>query len=861
METESLYGNNYSARPALEAAGAQRQGATFQKVFQAACAREHSLLRAAELPGASAPCGPDLAASRERAAGEGFGAFYDAACRQSAAILSQSQREEAAATVGAGGGGYGRSPFVVRTLFNTSADLCPDREKGRDCRCDGHDFEDRELGGDYPSESEFSGSCSYSLTSDTARELCKAVSVSMGLNIDSNELGELHSPYGPNGNQSKRDCMFSFPPTNSNTSIGIDSTMAMPTDDPCPGSQNMRLASRLETDDELDRGGLGESENSVYSTQYEIAHSRRETVCRVLVEDASANECIARAQETKSIGGKSQATDYTDKDHKQCHFDRMFPSNYDHDQPSSEESTLYNLSNRIGLRDADNCDLNNDSSRHAQFGLATSIKIKIEEPATMDHRKAFSPQCRHMDCTATPLYGSTPSWCYVEKGSFENDYGGSSDYPSNDLAVRDNVITSDSWYSSGLIDRVPHPASGHIKSEMDSWIDGYYNIRLDNTRNLGLQMDYFFQPQKTCLICGDEASGCHYGALTCGSCKVFFKRAAEGKHKFLCASRNDCTIDKVRRKNCPSCRLRKCFAAGMTLGGRKLKNPRPFQTAEEADSSVLQKQQDSTLSIVPRIGVPRMQKFQCQPLFLAVLQSIEPDMVYAGYDNTQPDTSASLLTSLNELGERQLVRVVKWAKVLPGFRNLHVDDQMSLIQYSWMAVMVFAMGWRSYRIVNSRMLYFAPDLVFNEQRMQKSTMYNLCVEMQRLSQEFQWLQISQDEFLCMKVLLLFSIVPVEGLKNQKYFDELRMNYIQELDRVISFQGKDATHNPQRFYQLTKLLDSLQITVRKLHQFTFDLFVQSQSLSVQFPEMMAEIISAQVPKILAGMAKPLLFHEQ
>lgn len=70
--------------------------------------------------------------------------------------------------------------------------------------------------------------------------------------------------------------------------------------------------------------------------------------------------------------------------------------------------------------------------------------------------------------------------------------------------------------------------------------------------------------------------------------------------------------------------------------------------------------------IVPRIGIPRMQKFQCQPLFLAVLQSIEPDMVYAGYDNTQPDTSASLLTSLNELGERQLVRVVKWAKVLPG---------------------------------------------------------------------------------------------------------------------------------------------------------------------------------------------------
>ncbi|XP_067853328.1 androgen receptor isoform X2 [Heptranchias perlo] len=748
MESNSLYGN-CNARPAFEAAGMQRQGTAFQNVFHSACVRD------AELAGASKPYNQELAAaSRERAEGDGFGAFYDAACRQNPAILNQ---EDA---------GYGHSPFVIRTLFNATGDVCSDREKGRDCRCDGHDggggFEDHDLGRDYSPETEFSGSCSYSLTSDTARELCKAVSVSMGLNIESNELGELQSPYGPNGSQSKRDCMFAFPPVNSNTTIGVDTKIAVPTDNPCAGSQSMRLASRLEAGDELDRGALRETENNIFSAEYEIAHSRREAICAGLVEDSNANECIARAQEAKSIGNESQTTDYTDEDHKQCHVDRMFPGNYGHGRPSSGESTLYNLSDRAGFRDADNCVLNNGNQCHAQFGVATSINIKIEEPDTMDNRKVFASQCRYSDCTTTPFYGSTPSWRYVEKGSLENDYGGSPEYPRNALAVRDNVITSESWYSSGLLDRGPHSASGHIKSEMDNWMDGYYNIRLDNTRNLGLQMDYFFQPQKTCLICGDEASGCHYGALTCGSCKVFFKRAAEGKHKFLCASRNDCTIDKVRRKNCPSCRLRKCFAAGMTLG---------------------------------------------------------------------------------------------------GFRNLHVDDQMSLIQYSWMAVMVFAMGWRSYRIVNSRMLYFAPDLIFNEQRMQKSNMYNLCVEMQRLSQEFQWLQLSQDEFLCMKVLLLFSIIPVEGLKNQKYFDELRMNYIQELDRVISFQGKDAAHNPQRFYQLTKLLDSLQITVRKLHQFTFDLFVQSQSLSIQFPEMMAEIISAQVPKILAGMAKLLLFHEQ
>ncbi|KTG47564.1 hypothetical protein cypCar_00003565, partial [Cyprinus carpio] len=105
--------------------------------------------------------------------------------------------------------------------------------------------------------------------------------------------------------------------------------------------------------------------------------------------------------------------------------------------------------------------------------------------------------------------------------------------------------------------------------------------------------------------------------------------------------------------------------------------------------------------------------FHSQLIFLNILEAIEPEVVNAGHDHAQPDSAAALLTSLNELGERQLVKVVKWAKGLPGFRNLHVDDQMTVIQHTWMGVMVFALGWRSYKNANARMLYFAPDLVFN----------------------------------------------------------------------------------------------------------------------------------------------------
>lgn len=63
----------------------------------------------------------------------------------------------------------------------------------------------------------------------------------------------------------------------------------------------------------------------------------------------------------------------------------------------------------------------------------------------------------------------------------------------------------------------------------------------DTTQNPQYGFDSL--PQKICLICGDEASGCHYGVLTCGSCKVFFKRAMEGRQTGRQPSSPFCVVE------------------------------------------------------------------------------------------------------------------------------------------------------------------------------------------------------------------------------------------------------------------------------------------------------------------------------
>ncbi|XP_012604372.1 glucocorticoid receptor [Microcebus murinus] len=361
-------------------------------------------------------------------------------------------------------------------------------------------------------------------------------------------------------------------------------------------------------------------------------------------------------------------------------------------------------------------------------------------------------------------------------------------------------------------------------------------------------------PPKLCLVCSDEASGCHYGVLTCGSCKVFFKRAVEGQHNYLCAGRNDCIIDKIRRKNCPACRYRKCLQAGMNLEARKTK--KKIKGIQQATTGVSQENSEnpSNKTIVPAT-LP-----QLTPTLVSLLEVIEPDVLYAGYDSSVPDSTWRIMTSLNMLGGRQVIAAVKWAKAIPGFRNLHLDDQMTLLQYSWMFLMAFALGWRSYRQTSANMLCFAPDLIINEQRMSLPCMYDQCKHMLYVSSELQRLQVSYEEYLCMKTLLLLSSVPKDGLKSQELFDEIRMTYIKELGKAIVKREGNSSQNWQRFYQLTKLLDSMHEVVENLLNICFQTFLD-KTMSIEFPEMLAEIITNQIPKYSNGNIKKLLFHQK
>uniref|UniRef100_A0A2I2Y7H9 Nuclear receptor subfamily 2 group C member 2 n=1 Tax=Gorilla gorilla gorilla TaxID=9595 RepID=A0A2I2Y7H9_GORGO len=68
-----------------------------------------------------------------------------------------------------------------------------------------------------------------------------------------------------------------------------------------------------------------------------------------------------------------------------------------------------------------------------------------------------------------------------------------------------------------------------------------------------------------CVVCGDKASGRHYGAVSCEGCKGFFKRSVRKNLTYSCRSNQDCIINKHHRNRCQFCRLKKCLEMGMKM--------------------------------------------------------------------------------------------------------------------------------------------------------------------------------------------------------------------------------------------------------------------------------------------------------
>ncbi|XP_041701495.2 retinoic acid receptor gamma-A isoform X2 [Coregonus clupeaformis] len=186
---------------------------------------------------------------------------------------------------------------------------------------------------------------------------------------------------------------------------------------------------------------------------------------------------------------------------------------------------------------------------------------------------------------------------------------------------------------------------------------------------------------KPCFVCQDKSSGYHYGVSSCEGCKGFFRRSIQKNMVYTCHRDKNCQINKVTRNRCQYCRLQKCFEVGMSK--EAVRNDRNKKKKDVKEELVLPESYELSgemEELVNKVSKAHKDTF--------------PSLLQLGkyHTNSSSDHRVQLDLGLwdkfSELSTKCIIKIVEFAKRLPGFTTLTIADQITLLKSACLDILM-----------------------------------------------------------------------------------------------------------------------------------------------------------------------------
>ncbi|KAM4029083.1 hepatocyte nuclear factor 4-gamma [Anomaloglossus baeobatrachus] len=297
-----------------------------------------------------------------------------------------------------------------------------------------------------------------------------------------------------------------------------------------------------------------------------------------------------------------------------------------------------------------------------------------------------------------------------------------------------------------------------------------------------------------CAICGDRATGKHYGASSCDGCKGFFRRSIRKSHIYSCRFSRQCIVDKDKRNQCRYCRLKKCFRAGMKKEAVQNERDRISTRKNTFDGSS-----------IPSINT------------LSQAEALSRQITTSS-SGTSTDINTKKIASVSDICEsmkQQLLVLVEWAKYIPAFCELPLDDQVALLRAHAGEHLLLGITKRS--MVFKDILLLGNNYVIHRNCTEMEIIRVANRILDELIQPFQEIQIDDNEYACLKAIVFFD-PDAKGLSDPMKIKNMRYQVQISLEDYINDRQYDSRG---RFGELLLLLPTLQsITWQMIEQIQF-----------------------------------------
>eukprot|EP00794_Sanderia_malayensis_P017708 gene17708-19477_t len=334
-----------------------------------------------------------------------------------------------------------------------------------------------------------------------------------------------------------------------------------------------------------------------------------------------------------------------------------------------------------------------------------------------------------------------------------------------------------------------------------------------------------------CLVCGDTASGYHYGVPACEGCKAFFKRSLQATDlNYRCPGSNNCKIDKMSRKCCQACRLRKCNEVGMSkefLGNKKIKKPsrkskiKKQKLDDDEDKKIVEPTSTQDAELEKLIKTLSLLHEQEKPSLIPPLDE----------DATLKPTTSNLC----DIVGKQLMSAIDWARGLPGYETLTLNDQAILLQAGWIEMLL--LNWIFYSLPHLNKTQFSANLIVNETLAPALGLETVHNQLSSLVSRVQGYGIDSEEFVCLKAIGLLN-ADSRGLTGPMKVQNLVNRFSLALNYHVTSHHPDK---PQKFAKIILILPQLKHIVNNVVEYFYRVKLSGEA---KLSDLLVEMLEAK-----------------